>query len=191
MIGYRPFSERDRWQERNRSAHKGRPVLLVLTIAPCGSVLKGITIFSRQVGIGVGWWELVSVHFFPAGKNELTPILLDKGSCLSSAGLLLPAFPQLTAEVDQALPHLRILDPLHHRARWRRILLGRTIRCRCSAGGKGASRRHRDCGAVRAHRNRGCQTPTVWREVARLPPFGERNSNCRQSLGVWVSGTPV
>ncbi len=33
----------------------------------------------------------------------------------------------------------------------------------------------------------GCQTPTVWRGVARHPPFGEGNSNCRQSLGVWVS----
>jgi hypothetical protein len=37
----------------------------------------------------------------------------------------------------------------------------------------------------------GCQTPTVWGlpGVARHPPFGEGNSNCRQSLGVWVSGT--
>jgi hypothetical protein len=38
---------------------------------------------------------------------------------------------------------------------------------------------------------RGCQTPTVWRVVARHPPFGEGNSNCSQSLGVRVSGTPV
>ena len=28
---------------------------------------------------------------------------------------------------------------------------------------------------------KGCQTPTVW--VARHPPFGKGNSNCRQSLG--------
>ena len=27
------------------------------------------------------------------------------------------------------------------------------------------------------------------KRVARHPPFGEGNSNCRQSLGVWVSGT--
>ncbi len=27
--------------------------------------------------------------------------------------------------------------------------------------------------------------------VARHPPFGEGNSNCRQSLRVWVSGTPL
>ena len=28
------------------------------------------------------------------------------------------------------------------------------------------------------------------RRVARHPPFGEGNSNCRQLLGVWVSGVP-
>jgi hypothetical protein len=46
----------------------------------------------------------------------------------------------------------------------------------------------------------GCQTPTVglwvarhppFGGVARHPPFGEGNSNCSQSLGVRVSGTPA
>jgi hypothetical protein len=40
----------------------------------------------------------------------------------------------------------------------------------------------------------GCQKPTVLVArhplVTRHPPFGEGNSNCRRSPGVWVSGTP-